>query len=41
MTITILPLKFALQNKAKLFGMEISPEKSETMAVLGQGPSKM
>jgi len=29
---------FALQNVAKHFGMEISPEKYETMAFLGQDP---
>jgi len=31
---------FALQNVAKHFGMEISPEKYETMALLGQDPVK-
>jgi hypothetical protein len=31
---------FTLQNTAKQFGMEISPEKSDTMAVLGQYPIK-
>jgi type IV secretory pathway VirB4 component len=29
---------FTLQNIVKDFGMEILPEKSETMAFLGQGP---
>jgi hypothetical protein len=29
---------FALQTIAKNFGMEISPEKSETMSFLGQDP---
>jgi hypothetical protein len=29
---------FTLQNTAQSFGMEISPEKSETMAFLGQDP---
>ena len=29
---------FTVQNTAKSFGMEISPEKSKTMAFLGQDP---
>jgi hypothetical protein len=32
---------FTLQNLAEYFGLEISPEKSEMIALLGQDPSKM